>query len=273
MSEAAQRLYFGALKKHRNKDYEGAIADLKEALELDPSLADAWEALGVIYEKSDRLDEAIAATQKLVEIQPDEVMGHTNLSRFYMKKGWTEKAEEEQGKARLLGWKKDLASGNTAGDELGQAAPAGGAPAGAPAIATFLQPGASMPGSPPPAADEATLRRKIEQFEKIASASPEDVMSRFSLSKLYLKAQRAEEAVEVLGQLLALKPDYTAAFPILGEAYEKLGKLARAIRTYQKGIELATEKGDLHPRNQMQERLGALTAAASQEPLGGGGPR
>jgi Flp pilus assembly protein TadD len=257
MSEDARLLYFGALKKHRNKDYHGAIEDLREAVRLDETLADAWEALGVLYEKTDRLDEAIEATRKLVELQPDEVMGHTNLSRFYMKKGWTEKAEEEQGKARLLGWKQDLASGQTGGDDFAQA---GAGQDGPPAIATFLQPGqAPSPPTAPAPRDRETVLRKIAQFEKVAESNPDDVMSRFTLGKLHLEAEQPDRAAEVLEALLDLKSDYTAAFPLLGKAYERSGKLAKAIRLYQKGIELADAAGDLHPRNQMQERLAELT--------------
>src|SRR5438105_3758490 len=115
-------LYRDGLKRHRAKDYAGAVASLERAVAADPKLADAWEALGVIYDKLGRLDEAIAATEKLVELQPDEVMPHTNLSRFYVKKGLKEKAELEQGKARLIGWKQELASGGASKEgELQQA--------------------------------------------------------------------------------------------------------------------------------------------------------
>ena len=108
MSGEAQALYFQALRKHRDRDYPGAVALLEQALERDPQHCDAWEALGVVYEKMERLDDAIRAMEKLAEINPDEVMAHTNLSRFYMKKGWKEKAEEAQGRARLLGWNRGI---------------------------------------------------------------------------------------------------------------------------------------------------------------------
>ena len=110
MQPEAEDLYFSGLKKHRNKDLDGAIEDLLAALAIEPEMADAWEALGVLYEKTDRLDDAIAATRKLLDVKPDEIMAHTNLSRFYMKLGDKEKAEEEQSQARVLGWKQELAS-------------------------------------------------------------------------------------------------------------------------------------------------------------------
>ena len=258
MSEEAQLLYFGALKKHRQKDYDGAIQDLCKAVEMDPGLADAWEALGVIYDKTDRLDEAIEATKKLVELQPDEVMGHTNLSRFYMKKGWTEKAEEEQGKARLLGWKKDLASGNTGGDEFTQAEPAGGAPAGPPQIATFLQPGAAPPA--PPAEDPAMVQRKIEQFEKLAAANPTDVHEPPDPRQVVPEERPRRRRREI--------PRRTARHParLLG-GLSGLGRSLRETRQTRPGDPHLPEghrtgRSERRPasRNIMQDRLTKLTA-------------
>ena len=261
MSDVALELYRDGLRKHRAKDYDGAIAALQQAVAADPALADAWEALSVLCDKVGRLDEAIAAAEQMVALKPDEVMAHTNLSRFYQKKGLKEKAEEEQGKARLIGWKQELAQGGPAPGELAQAQPQA-APA-APSIVSFLdRPGGeapAAPAAPPPlAASAEALARKIEQFERLVAHNATDVLSRFTLGRAYLEADRADDAVRVLEGLLALKPDYTAAYVLLGDAFEKSGKLARAIKTWTKGVELAQSKGDLHPRNQMQERLKKL---------------
>jgi tetratricopeptide (TPR) repeat protein len=121
MADVAFDLYRQGLRLHRAKDYDGAIKLLEQAVAAEPTLADAWEALGVLYDKQLRLDDAIAATEKFVALKPDEVMAHTNLSRFFMKKGLKEKAEEEQGKARLIGWKHELAEGGAKEIDLKQA--------------------------------------------------------------------------------------------------------------------------------------------------------
>ncbi len=263
MSDAAFDLYRAGLKLHRAKDYAGAIRSLEQAVALDPTLADAWEALGVLYDKSGRTDDAIVATQRLVALKPDEIMAHTNLSRFFMKKGLKEKAEEEQGKARLLGWKQELASGGDHGSELQQAAAPAAEPA-APMLVSFLD-GSTPPAAPPPpiapAVAAAALARKIAQFETLIAHDSNDVLSRFTLGRAYLEAGRAADAAAMLEQVLALQPDYTAVYVTLGEAYEKAGKLARALKSWARGIELAQQKGDLHPRNQMQEHLARLQNA------------
>ncbi|MSR45758.1 MAG: tetratricopeptide repeat protein [Planctomycetes bacterium] len=263
--DAAFALYREGLKKHRAKDYSGAVLCLEQAVATDATLADAWEALGVLCDKLGRVDDAIAATKKLVALKPDEIMAHTNLSRFFMKKGLKEQAEEEQGKARLLGWKQELASGGGHGDAaLQQAAPPPSAEPAVPQLVSFLDgsaPAFTPPTAPDPAAAAAVLQKKIAQFEALIAHDANDALSRFTLGRAYLDAGRAADAAAMLEQVVALKPDYTAVYVTLGEAYEKAGKLARALKSWTHGIELAQQKGDLHPRNQMQAHLARLTSA------------
>jgi tetratricopeptide (TPR) repeat protein len=272
MADDPDQLYRDGLRLHRAKDYEGAARLLERAVAADPAHADAWEALGILRDKLGRLDEAIAAMEKLAALRPGGIMAHPNLTRLYMKKGLKERAEEEQGKARLLGWKQELAQGGAKESELAQAAPAG--EASAPAIVSMLGSARPLPpataaqavrdagDAPPLAADSAALTRKIAQFENLVAHNSKDALSRFTLGRAYLEAGRADEALRVLEELLALEPEHTAAHVQLGRACEAAGKLARAIKTYTRGIELAQRKGDLHPRNQMQERLAALTGPA-----------
>ncbi len=85
---------------------EEAIEALLALIEKDPSFADAYEPLGMIYYKKARLDEAIRWMDQLVGLRPDYPMAHVNLSIFYMKKGMKEKAEEEKAKAVVLNFQK-----------------------------------------------------------------------------------------------------------------------------------------------------------------------
>jgi Flp pilus assembly protein TadD len=58
-----------------------------------------------------RIEEAIAAAKKLVEIDPDDILAHTSLSVFYQSQGRIEEAEKEGNAARILGWKQELRGG------------------------------------------------------------------------------------------------------------------------------------------------------------------
>jgi tetratricopeptide (TPR) repeat protein len=84
---------------------EEAVAGYRSALALDPSLAIAWNGLAMVLERMDDLDGAIAAAERLAELDPDDALAHTSLSRFYQRKGWIERAESEKAIATQLAMK------------------------------------------------------------------------------------------------------------------------------------------------------------------------
>jgi hypothetical protein len=60
-------------------------------------------------------DEAIAAATRVAELQPDEILSYTNVSRIYQKAGDVPKAEEWAAKGRMLDWKQQLKTGKPPG--------------------------------------------------------------------------------------------------------------------------------------------------------------
>ena len=75
---------------------------------LDPNYQDALHGLGMALFNRGRVDEAIAAAKKLIEIDHDDILAHTSLSMFYQSQGRIEDAEKEGNVARILGWKQEL---------------------------------------------------------------------------------------------------------------------------------------------------------------------
>lgn len=51
------------------KNYELAIADLRKAIELDEEIVSAWRYLAIAFEKTNCLDEALAACDRLIEME------------------------------------------------------------------------------------------------------------------------------------------------------------------------------------------------------------
>ncbi len=72
---AVQVFNEGAMASQKG-DWDGAIAKFNEALELNPSLPAPMAALTQIYYSREKLDEAAAMIDKLLEIEPDNVQGH-----------------------------------------------------------------------------------------------------------------------------------------------------------------------------------------------------
>ncbi len=82
-----------------------AVAGYRRALDADPKLAIAWNGLAMVLERKGELDGAIEAAEQLIALEPDEPLGHTSLSRFYQRKGWIQRAEDEKALATKLAMK------------------------------------------------------------------------------------------------------------------------------------------------------------------------
>ncbi len=85
-----------------------AIAEYNQALEIDPRLTDALHGLAQAWFARNDFAAAIAAAQRILALDPDDILAWTTISRAYQKKGMIPEAEEAGNKARVLGWKKQL---------------------------------------------------------------------------------------------------------------------------------------------------------------------
>ncbi len=86
---------------------------LLESLELDPFSVDALRALAEVYLSAHKVDEAETACRQALAINPDDLSLVVSLARILVRKGDKEGAEEATKKARILGWKEELAEGDS----------------------------------------------------------------------------------------------------------------------------------------------------------------
>ena len=87
-------------------DTAGAIDVYRQAIEMDPTLAIAWNGLSIALAKQGDLEAAVEAAEKLVELEPDDALSQTNLSRILMQKGEITEAEDAKAKAMGLQMRK-----------------------------------------------------------------------------------------------------------------------------------------------------------------------
>ena len=107
----AEDSYYSALDHYAEGRLPEAIADYNAAITSDPTFLDAMHGLARAYQDSEEYDKAIAVANRILELDPDDVLAHTSLSILYQRKGMVPEAEAEAAKARILGWKQQLNQG------------------------------------------------------------------------------------------------------------------------------------------------------------------
>lgn len=238
-SDTARELYEEALQIFASED-ESVDADLsesvrllRESLTLDPLFEDSYETLGVILSKRNRLDEAIELMEHLTRLNADSVMAHTNLSVFYVEKGWKEKAEDEKAISMSI--------------RMRQAA---------------MQVSKAKEDEEKKKVSEEETRERMGMFKQVLEIDADDQLANYGIGDCLVELSQFEEAIPHLQKSLELKPTHTVGYLVLGKAYEGLKRADDARSTYEKGIDVAAKRGDMEPLKKMQERLAGIAGSA-----------
>ena len=228
--EHSKKLLNEALQIYKEQEnLDKPIAILREAIDIYPKHAEAYEALGVFLAKQDKLDEAISLMKRLVEINPQEIMAHTNLSVYYMKQGRIEDAEHEKAEATAIQFEQAIEKN----------------------MAKKLQKKEAEQ-------KKKEMEERIGMFKQVLEIDPKDQVANFGLGSIYLETGRYQEGLEPLQTVIEAYQDYSAAYLLLGKTWEKLSNKEAAIETYKKGIAAASKKGDLMPLKDMQNRMNQI---------------
>ena len=86
-----------------------AEALLRECLTQNPLCVDAMRALSEVLLSLQKVEDAETFCRRALEVSPDDLSLMVSLARILVRKGDKEGAEEATSKARILGWKEELA--------------------------------------------------------------------------------------------------------------------------------------------------------------------
>ena len=98
---------------------------------------------------------------------------------------------------------------------------------------------------------DPALMARIEGLLELLEEEP-DALTHFMLATELLKAERPAEAIEHYRAVLALDPEYSAAYRGLGRELLNQGDTAGAAATFKAGLAVAERTGDLQTAKEME---------------------
>jgi predicted Zn-dependent protease len=105
----------------------------------------------------------------------------------------------------------------------------------------------------------------IINLEKLLDTARDGPLLRFSLGNEYLKIQQTDKAVNFFQSAVDRDPAYSAAWKQLGHALLAEGKANQALSAWQKGVQVAEQRGDKQAAKEM-----TVFAKRAQKQIDGG---
>jgi eukaryotic-like serine/threonine-protein kinase len=212
-------------------DIDMAIGEYKEALSLDPDLADAHNNLGTAFRAKGLTDEAIVEYRRALGLKHDHAMARHNLGLSYACRGEYEDAIREYKEAIRL--KPGFVEARI---NLG--------------LAFAMQ---------------GRLDRAIIEYRHAARLSPGDAIIHFNMAGALRAVGRLDEAIAEYRAALHIEPENADAHYNLALSLEESGSLQDAINEYIGTLRLAAGHGPaLASLEKALKRSGTSDAAVEE---------
>ncbi len=106
------------------------------------------------------------------------------------------------------------------------------------------------------------LQDRIAQFRKMANDDPDNELGHYRLGQLLMEAGKHDEAAESFRRTLELSPQFSKVYQLLAQSLLQLGQRDEALRVLREGWQVADERGDNVPRDDMAKMLTQLGETA-----------
>jgi tetratricopeptide (TPR) repeat protein len=188
-------------------NYVEAEKALSEAVRLNPAYARAWDNLAATLGAQDKLDEALAADKKAVELRPDYPEAYFKMGVIYFSRNQFKEAAEEFQRAAVM-----------------------------PALTAYCEAFQAMIHSRLEQTDaaEAAVLRAVKGDPKCELLW----MAWNDLGLSYFAEEKYDKAANAYGEATLIKPDEPEAWFNLGVCYHQSGDLKAARDAYQHAVDL-----------------------------------
>ena len=194
--------YMISLAKYFTGDVKGAISHIEKAVAAEDAEAEWWCNYGILLNEEHRYDDAIAAYDKAIEINPDFANSYWNKSHTF----WLAQRYEEAEASALKGTELD------------------------PKVAeAWLNLGTA----------QVKLDKKeeaIKSWEKVLGINPDFVFALNNMGNVLRELGQLEAAIEKCRRALELDPEFAQAMNNLATALLDKGEFEEAEEWYRKAI-------------------------------------
>ncbi len=106
----------------------------------------------------------------------------------------------------------------------------------------------------------------------MANDDPENELGHYRLGQLLMEAGEWDDAVRSFRRTLELSPQFSKVYQLLGTTLLQLKKRDEALKVLREGFDVADERGDYVPRDEISKLLvqQGEPAPVSKKPQGGG---
>jgi len=189
---------------HRQGRYQEALAAADDALRLDPDIADGHTARGLNLERLGWLDSALAAFERALEIEPDSARGHLNRGVVLQRQGRLSEARAAYERAVRIEPQYALGHCN---------------------LGVVLQ-------------RQGQLQQAFEAFGRAARLRPNLPQAQIGRGAILQTWGRADEALAAYDAAVRAAPHLAAAHLNRGAALERLGRSTEAVAAYGEAIRI-----------------------------------
>jgi Fe-S cluster biosynthesis and repair protein YggX len=116
------------------------------------------------------------------------------------------------------------------------------------------------------------LQDRIAQFRKMANDDPDNELGHYRLGQLLLEDKQYGEAVKSFRRTLELSPTFSKVYHLLALCLVHNNQRDEAIVALRQGFDVADERGDNMPRDEMARMLVELGEAAPVSKRTSAGP-
>jgi len=264
-----------AQEYEERQEYSKAVIEYKNVIQIDPQDAAVHHALGKIYLKLKKGQEAFRSFLRTTELDPGNLDAQVSLGNLYL---LTKKTDEARKKAELILAKEPrridgllLLAGVQIQEEKIQEA-----------IKTLDKAVSLDPSEVKVRMARGRVFTVAEQYEKAEAEyrkcleiQPVSPTLRIELSRLYVRMGRPDDAEKELKEFVADSALKHTAFNVLGRFYESIGKWEQAETAYQEAVDAAPQDnvaplmvlaGYYARRSSYDSALNTINEAAKRKP-------